>query len=103
MTVFSKRNPHFGGFYRTVVCISYFYSACCISCPFHSTWFYHPNNIWGKSNITKLLILQKFQVPGHQFFFRMEDKVSRPYNGSQNLRLITATVIWHCINYNGLK
>ena len=36
---------------------------CHMPHPSHSSWFYHPNNIWCKVQITKLLIMQYSPIP----------------------------------------
>jgi hypothetical protein len=51
------------GFPQYPVCISALSLKFHRPCSFHSSWFYHPNNIWWGVQIITLLFMQSFLFP----------------------------------------
>jgi hypothetical protein len=50
--------------------ISHLSLVCCLLQPSHSPWFFHPNNVWWKTEMMKLLIMQFSPVSWYFFPFR---------------------------------
>jgi hypothetical protein len=97
----SLRYPH-----KNPVCTSPLPLPCHMPLPAHSSWFYHPNNIWWREQIIKLLITQCSPLPcylaplrpnvflGTLFsntlslcsFLSVRDQLSHPYKTTTKLQ-----------------
>ena len=64
---------------------------CYIPRPSHSSWFYHPNNIWWAVQITKLLIMQFSPLPCYLVPLRPKYSPQHPV-----LRHPKSTLLPHC-------
>ena len=73
MWFLSLRFPHLNH-----SCTSPFPHTYNMPCQSHSSWFYHPNNIWRWVRIIKLIVTYSSPLPCHVVHFRPEYHPQRP-------------------------
>jgi hypothetical protein len=83
-----------------------------MSSPFHPPWFNHPNNIWRRMQVMKLIIMQLspwyiflpyrpkylpqhsvLNNPQSMFLPQMRDQVSHPYSTTGKIRVLYILIL----------
>jgi hypothetical protein len=60
--------PFLLAFHKSPICIRFVLRACYVPCPFHPPTLDHPNHIWWRAHVIKLLIMQLSRT--FHFFIR---------------------------------
>ena len=66
--------------------------SCHMTCPSHSSWFDHPNNIWWAGQIIKLLIMQYLNTLSLHSYINVKDHVSHPYKTTGKITVLYSTL-----------